>query len=436
MPTAPPATRRTALVNARLLDPATGLDAPGGLLIEGTQIAEVGAGLFRDGVPPGVEVIDCAGACLAPGLVDLRVQLREPGEEHKETMATGAAAAAAGGVTTLVCLPNTEPAIDDAALVEFIDRRHREIDLVNIRAYAAITKGRKGAEITEMGLLAGAGAVGFTDGPTAVAEARVMRQALSYARIFGRPVVQHPEEPSLAQGGAMNEGELATRLGLPGIPAVAEVILVERDLRLVALTQGRYHVGPLSTAAAIEAVRRAKAEGLPVTADTAPQYFALNELAVGDYRTFAKLTPPLRGEADRLAVIEGLKDGTLDAIVSDHSPHDEDSKRLPFVQAAFGTIGLETLLAISLELYHNGQLPLLKVIEKLSAGPAAVLGLEAGRLARGAPADLILFDPDRAWRITRKGFRSKSKNTVFDLRPVQGRVLRTMVEGDTVFWSA
>jgi dihydroorotase len=424
-----------AYVNARLLDPASGMDQLGGVVVAEGVIADLGHHLARASALGGqsVEAFDCAGACLAPGLVDMRTQLREPGEEHKETFATASQAAAAGGVTSMVSLPNTKPVIDDSALVESIARRARETSRVKIYTYAAVTRGLAGREITEMGLLAEAGAVGFTDGMQAVADAQVMQRALAYARAFGRAVIQHPEEPSLAQNGCMNMGEIATRLGLAGITSMAEVIMIERDLRLVEITNGRYHVAHVSTAAGIDAIRRAKARGLPVTADTAPPYFALNEIAVGDYRTFAKVSPPLRSEEDRQAVIQGLKDGTIDAIASDHAPHDQDSKRLPFAQAASGMIGLETLLPISLDLVHNQHLSLLTLIERLSHAPARILGLNAGRLKKGAPADLVVFDPERAWQIREKDFRSKSKNSAFDGRPVQGRVLRSVVDGATAF---
>ena len=433
-PGAPP----VAYVGARLLDPERGTDAPGGVIVADGRIADFGPHLARAGAVAaigahGMEVHDCAGACLAPGLVDIRVQAREPGEEHKETLASAADAAAAGGVTTMVCLPNTQPVIDDAAIVESIARRARETACVHVQTYAAATRGLQGRELTEMGLLAEAGAVGFTDATQAIADAGVMRRALAYAGNFGRPVVQHPEEPALARNGAMNAGELATRLGLPSIHPAAEVILVERDLRLVEMTRGRLHFAHISTRAAIEAIRAAKARGLAVTADTAPHYFALNELAVGDYRTFAKLSPPLRSEDDRRAVVAGLKDGTIDAIASDHAPHDQDSKRLPFAQAAFGTLGLETLLAITLELVHGGHLPLLAAVGLLTHGPARLLGLDAGRLAKGGPADLVIFDPERAWKVDPAKLRSKAKNSVFDGRPVQGRVLRTLVNGAPVF---
>ena len=415
--------------NARLLDPASGLDQHGDLLVEGDRIAALGAGLGRT----DAEVVDLAGLCVAPGLVDMRVQLREPGAEHMESIESGGRAAAAGGVTTMVALPNTEPPVDDVSVVEFLARRAREVRLAKIHTYAAATKGLKGRELTEIGLLAANGALGFTDGVTAVADALVMRRLLSYARSFDQLVIQHPEEPSLAAAGEVTEGEIATRLGLPAITPMAELIMVERDLRLVEVTGARYHVAHVSTAAAIKAIRRAKTSGLPVTCDTAPPYFTLNETAIGDYRTFAKLSPPLRSEADRQAVIAGLSDGTIDAIASDHAPWDQDSKRLPFSSATYGAVGLETLLPLSLALHHNRHLSLIEVLRRLTLNPARILGLKVGRLAPGAPADLVVFDPDAACRIDTERFRSKSKNAPFDVRPVEGRVERTVVDGRDIF---
>ena len=427
---------RVAYVNARLLDPASGMDCPGGLLTDGEVIADFGPGLFDDGAPEGVEVIDCDGLCLAPGLVDMRVQLREPGEEHKETLKTGGEAAVAGGITSMVCLPNTHPVIDDVATLEFVARRARKIGLAKVYPYAAATKGLAGKELAEMGMLAEAGALAFTDGTQAIRDAQVMRRALAYAATFGLLIVQHPEEPALAEGGLMNEGEMATRLGLAGIPAAAEAILLERDIRLVELGGGRYHAAHVSTAAGLEVIRAAKKRGLAVTCDTAPPYFALNELAVGDYRTFAKLSPPLRSETDRQAVAEAVADGTIDAIASDHAPQDQDSKRLPFAHAAFGGAGLETLLAVSLELHHNRRMSMLDVLRRLTCAPADILGLPAGRLQKGAAADLVIFDPDRAWKVVADAFYGKSKNSPFDGRPVQGVVMRTVVDGRTVYLHA
>jgi len=421
-----------AYINARLLDPATGLDSKGALLTNGEVIADVGPGLFQGGVPDGITVVDCQGLCLAPGLVDMRVQVREPGEEHKETLKSAAESAVAGGVTSMVCLPNTDPVIDEVATVEFVARRARKNGLAKIYPYAAATKRLEGKELTEMGFLLEAGALAFTDGTKAISNAQVMRRALSYASTFGGMIVQHPEEPTLATG-VMNSGELATRMGLSGIPEQAEVIMLERDIRLVEMTGGRYHAAHVSTAEGLEVIARAKAKGLPVTCDTAPPYFALNELAVGDYRTFAKLSPPLRSEASRQAVVQALKDGVIDAIASDHAPQDAESKRQTFALADFGGVGLETLLPVTLELVHNGHLTLLQALKLLTSGPADVLGLKAGRLKVGAAADLVLFDPDRAWVVDPTQFRSKSKNSPFDGRPVQGMVMRTVVDGRTVF---
>jgi dihydroorotase len=418
--------------DARLLDPESGIDQRGDLLVESDRIAALGPGIGAQ-IGSDAEIIDLGGLCLAPGLVDMRVQLREPGAEHMESIESGGRAAAAGGVTTLAALPNTEPPVDDISVVEFLARRAREAKLAKVHTYAAATKGLKGRELTEIGLLAANGAVGFTDGVKAVADALVMRRLLAYARSFDQLVIQHPEEPSLAAAGEVTEGEVATRLGLPAITPVAEIIMVERDLRLVGVTGARYHVAHVSTEAAIDAIRKAKAAGLPVTCDTAPPYFTLNETAIGDYRTFAKLSPPLRAEADRRAVVEGLCDGTIDAIASDHAPWDQDSKRLPFSSATCGIVGLETLLPLSLELYHNRHMSLIEVLRRLTAGPAGILGLAAGRLQVGGPADLVVFDPDTPWRIDTDAFRSKSKNAPFDGRPVQGRVERTIVDGRTIF---
>ncbi len=424
---------KTAYVNARLLDPATGLDAPGGLLTDGEDIADFGPDLFKGGVPGGVEVVDCQGLCLAPGLVDMRVQIREPGEEHKGTIQSAGQSATAGGVTSMVCLPNTKPIIADTSVVEFVARRARLLGLAKIYPYAALTKNLEGREITELGILAEAGAVAFTDGERAIADAQVMRRALIYARNFGLTIVQHPEEPSLSKGGGMNAGEMSARLGLGGVPAMAEVIMIERDVRLVEMTGGRLHFAHISTAMAVEAIAKAKARGLKITCDTAPPYFALNETSVGEYRTFAKLSPPLRSEEDRKAIVEGLKDGTIDAIASDHAPHDEDSKRLPFMQAAAGGVGLETLLPVALDLYHNGHMSLLEVLAKITHVPADLMGLRAGRLEKGARADLILFDPDYAWQVIADDLISKAKNSPFDGRPVQGIAFRTVIDGRTVF---
>ncbi len=423
----------TAYVNARLLDPESGLDTPGGLLTQGTTIADFGPTLFADGVPDGARTVDCGGHCLAPGLIDMHVHLREPGHEQKETIETGGRSAAAGGVTSMACMPNTEPVIDDVALIEFVQRRAREAKGVKVYPYGAVTKGLKGERLTEMGMLAEAGAVAFSDDGLPVANSQVMRRALSYARTFDLLVSQHAEDPALSGCGCMAEGEMSTRLGLPGIPDISEIVVVERDIRLVEITGGRYHVAHISTAGAVEAMRAAKRAGLPVTCEVAPHHFALTEHDVGDYRTFAKMAPPLRSETNRAAMIEGLKDGTIDAIASDHAPHDQESKRVPMERAANGIVGLETILPLSLELYHAGHLTLREVLRRLTVTPADILKLDAGRLRKGAPADLVIFDLDTPWTIDRHAFSSKSKNSPFHDRPVQGRALRTVVDGRTVY---
>ena len=425
-----------AFVNARLIDPASGLDAPGGLLVEGGRIAAVTPGLDAASVPEDAEMIDCAGHVLAPGLIDMHVFTGEPGEDHKETLASAGRAAAAGGITTIVVLPDTQPVLDDVALIEYVVRRGAETAPVHVHPMAAATKGLAGEVLTEMGLLAQAGAVAFTDARRAIGNAAAMYRALCYATTFGHLIVQHAEEPTLADGGCVNEGEMATRLGLAGILPAAESMVIDRDLRLVAATGARYHVAQVSCADSIEAVARAKQAGLAVSCGAAVPHFALNETAVGDYRTFAKTSPPLRRENDRQTVVQAIADGTVDVIVSGHDPQNQESKRLPFAQAAAGIVGLETLLPLALELYHNGGVPLPRLIEAMTAAPARLLRLEGGVLEPGAPADLVLFDLDAPWRIDVAAFAGKSKNSPFDGRPVQGKVLRTVVAGATVYEAA
>ena len=417
----------TALLieNARLLDPATGRDAPGALLIENGRIASL-TGAPADGIPR----FDAGGACLTPGLIDLRASLGEPGHEHRETIASAALAAAAGGITTLCATPDTDPVVNDPALVQFMARRGDATGSLTILPYAAATRGN---EISEYGLLREAGAVGFTDAPRAIASARTMRLALSYARAFGAFIMQHPEEPSLAVGGVATEGEMATRMGLPGIPMAAEAMMVARDIALARITGGHVHFSCISTAAALDLIRAAKAEGLRVTADTAPPYFDLSETAIGEYRTYAKLSPPLRPDSERQAVAAALRDGTLDAICSAHRPCDADDKRLPFVQAEPGGAGLATLLGVTLAQVHSGAMPLLDALALLTCKPAVLLGLEAGRLTPGAPADLVLFDLERGWQVKAGALPGKAQNTPFDGRPLEGRVRATFKAGKQVF---
>jgi dihydroorotase len=420
----------TLFTGVRLLDPASGIDRHGDLLVRGGLIVDLGSGLGR---PDDASVITEDGAVLCPGLVDMRTALGEPGYEYRETIASAAEAAAAGGVTTLAVLPDTLPAIDDPALVRLLRARGEETTSLTILPYGALTVGCYGEELAELGLLAEAGAIAFTDGSRAIGSARMMRLALAYARGFGGRIVAHPEEPTLADGGAATEGELATRLGLPGIPTAAEAILVARDLRLAALTGGAIHFAHISTAEALRLIRQAKVEGIAVTCDTAPPYFDLNENAIGDFRTYAKLSPPLRKEADRQAVAAALADGTIDAIASDHQPRDADDKRQPFAQATPGGTGLATLLSVTLAQVHRGVLSLAQAIELLTARPAALLNSSAGRLAKGRPADLCLFHPDRVWQVEAGRLPGKAQNTPFDGRPLEGTVLGTWKAGRQVF---
>jgi dihydroorotase len=415
--------------NARLLDPATKLDSKGDLLVENGVIADFGANVSAG----DAQVIDLKGACLAPGLVDMRVHTGEPGHEHKENFQTLGEAAAAGGVTAIAAMPNTDPVIHDVAGVAYIERRARKAKSVKTFPYAALTMHCAGAEMTEMGLLAEAGAVGFTDGLHAVADLKLYRRILSYARTFDLLVLQPAIHPRLAEGGLMNGGEMATRLGLASIPAEAEPLQVMIDLRLAEATGARLHIGPISMAESADLIRDAKARGVKVTCSTAPHYFTLTEQDVGDYRTFTKVLPPLRSEADRAAMMDALADGTIDAICSNHCPQDADAKRLPFTQAAFGMVGIETLLPLSLKLVHAGKMGLLDMLAALTVKPASILRLPLGKIAKGAPADFVIFDAEAPWQVVNDNLRSKAKNSAYDGFPVMGRVLRTVLDGRTVF---
>jgi dihydroorotase len=430
-----PSDKKVAYVNARLIDPESGLDAKGALLTEGSKIADFGAGLFADGkTPEGAEVVDCGGHVLCPGLLDIQVHFREPGQEHKETIETGSKSAAAGGVTTVVAMPNTKPVIDDVAVWAFVEKRARETAYCNVLAYACISKGMKGEELTEMGLLKEAGIVGFTDDGLPLMNAGLMRKALSYARELGVPVAQHAEDLHLSAGGCMNEGKISTQLGVPGIPNAAEAVMVERDIMLAELTGGQYHVLHISTAEAIDAVRRAKKRGLiNITCEAAPHHFTLTDEAVLEYRTFSKMNPPLRAEKDRMAVIEGLVDGTIDCIATDHAPHDQESKRVPLTSAAFGIVGLETMLPLSLGLYHQKILSLREVLGLMTYKAADIIHQPVGRLKKGARADLTLIDLNTEWEIVPDGFVSKSKNSPFDHWKAKGRAVCTVLGGELVY---
>ena len=409
---------------------AAGIDLHGDLLVRDGRIHDFGQALGR---PDSATLIEAEGAILCPGLIDMRAALGEPGFEYRETIASAALAAAAGGITTLAALPDTNPAIDDPALVQLLRTKGEQTGSLTILPYGAVTSGCRGEELAEIGLLHEAGAVAFTDGTRTIGPARLMRLALSYAKGFGARIVQHPEDPSLAAGGTATETEQSTRLGLPGIPAASEAIIVARDIRLAELTGGAVHFAHVSTAEALALIRTAKANGLSVTCDTAPPYFDLNETSIGDFRTYAKLSPPLRKEQDRRAVVAALADGTIDAIASDHQPRDADDKRQPFALASAGGTGLVTLLAITLAHVHNGSLSLAAALDLLTARPAALLGVETGRIAKGAPADLCLFHPDRIWQVESGRLPGKAQNTPFDGRALEGVVLGTWKRGKRVF---
>lgn len=424
------------LERARIVDPSRGLDEVGSVLIEGKKIVAAGASALNQGAPDDAEVIDCAGRLVIPGLVDSRVFIGEPGGEHRETISSASKAAAAGGVTSVVMMPDTHPVIDNVALVEFVLRTARETADVRIYPAAAITKEFAGQEMTEFGLLREAGAVLLTEGRHTISNALVMRRALTYARDFGLVVAHETLDSDLAGNGVMNEGLLASWLGLSGIPREAESIPLERDLALARLTGGKYHAAKLSTALSAEAISRAKSDGAAVTAAVSINNLSLNENDVGEYRTFFRLSPPLRAEDDRRAMIEALKDGTIDVIVSSHDPQDVDTKRLPFADAAAGAIGLETLFGAAMRLHHNGDVGLMRLIDALSTAPARIFGLNAGTLKPGAPADLAIVDLDEPWLVRESDIRSRSKNTCFENARLQGRVLQTMVSGRTVFTAA
>lgn len=423
---------RRAWINARVIDPAQGLDEVGGLLVEDGRVIAIGSKVTKAMVGSQTTIADCKGSILVPGLIDMRVFTGEPGTEYRETLASAGQAAAAGGVTTMIIQPNTQPVIDDAAIVDYILRRAAATCKVRVAPMAAISKNLGGELMNEIGLAKQAGAVAVTDGTKAVANANMFRRALTYARDFDMLVVQHVEDPALASG-VMNAGEASSRLGLSGNPAMAEVILLERDLRLVEMTGARYHAAQISCAESVAVMARAKARGLPVTCGVSINHLVLNEIDIGEYRTFFKVSPPLRSEMDRRALVQGLAEGTIDVVVSSHDPQSEDTKRLPFAEAAFGAIGLETMLSAALALVHAGDVPLPRLIDAMTAKPAKLLGLEHGSLKISAPADFTVFDMQTSWQVDAAQLHSRSKNSPFERRNLEGRVLETVVAGQTVY---
>ncbi|MEL6088778.1 dihydroorotase [Bartonella schoenbuchensis] len=426
-------TKPMVFQNARIVDPSRVIDEIGTVIIENGLITAAGKEALNQGTPEGAEIIDAQNKAILPGLVDARVFVGEPGAEHRETIASASQSAAAGGITSFLMMPDTQPVIDNVALVEFITRTAHEMSLVNIYPVAAITQGLGGQEIAEFGLLKNAGAVAFSEGKKTLQNSSVMRRAMTYARDFDVTLVHETQDKDLTGQGVMNEGLLASWLGLCGIPREAEIIPLERDLRLAGLTQARYHAAQISTAMSADAIRLAKQNNTKISAGVSINHLSLNENDVGEYRTFFRLMPPLRAEEDRIAMIEAIKDGTVDIIVSSHDPQDVDTKRLPFQDAQAGAIGMETLLSVALLLYHNEMISLLRLTELLSTAPAKLFGLNAGTLTKGASADLILVDLDEPWILSSDMLHSRSKNTPFENTHFQGRVIQTLVKGQSVF---
>ena len=425
----------TLFTNARLIDPEALTETSGALLISDGMVNEILTDASEIAAKAGVaaEVIDCGGKCLAPGIVDIGVKISEPGERNKESFRSAGLAAAAGGVTTMVTRPDTLPSIDTPETLEFVTRRSREAAPVNVRTMAALTKGREGREMTELGFLLDAGAVAFTDGDTVTTKTKVLMRAMTYAKSLGALIVAHPQEPGLSSGAAATSGKFAALKGLPSVSPMAERMGLDRDIALVEMTGVKYHADQITTARALPALERAKKNGFDVTAGVSIHHLTLNELDVADYRTFFKVKPPLRSEDDRLACVQAVADGLIDIICSMHTPQDEESKRLPFEEAASGAVGLETLLPAAMRLYHAGHLTLPQLFRAMALNPANRLGLTSGRITQGAPADLILFDPDAPFILDRFKLNSKSKNTPFDGAKMQGKVLGTWVSGNRVY---
>ena len=425
--------RPVAYLNARLVDPASGYDGPGAVIVTEGVIADMAHAPDFGSLSGDIEIVDAGGALLIPGLIDIRVKTGEPGAEPKETLKSAALAAAAGGVTTIVVQPDTNPVMDEPSVVDFILRRARDIELVNVYPAGAATKGGLGERMAEIGLMHEAGCLYVTDADRPIVDSKVLRRVLSYAKAFGVPVAHRPADPWLSTGAVASEGEFAARMGLPSVPAIAERIMLERDLALVELTGAPFIVDQITTGAALESLRRGLDRGLPVTATTSINHLSFNEIDIGDYRTFCKVDPPLRSEGDRQAVIDAVASGLIQVIVSAHAPAPAEDKRLPYDEAAPGAVGLQTLLAALLSFHHDGRIPLIDLIRTVTSAPARLLGLPAGRIARGAPADLVICDLNAPVVIQADKLISKSKNSPFDGRRLQGKVLRTVVDGRTVY---
>ena len=421
-------------INARIIDPSQGIDEIGGLIVDANgKIKAVGKKVNKENIPTKSEKIDLKSKVLIPGIVDMKVFVGEPGFEYKENFRSLSNAALSGGVTSVVSMPNTSPAIDNVSMVDFILRRGRDKSVINIFPAATLTRNMEGKLMTEFGLLSKKGIIGFTDATKTIQNSEIMSRIMNYASDLDVLVMQHPEDQELSKGRCISEGEISTRLGLQGIPDIAEKIIIERDLSLLGEYPCRYHISQLSSAKSVEVIKKYKKEGIKFSAGVSINNLSLNENDIGDFKTFMKVSPPLRKEDDRKALIKGIKDGYIDVIVSDHKPEDEESKRLPFAQAAEGSIGIETLLSLALELYHNQSLPLKKIIETITCNPARILKINKGNLKKGSDADLCIFDLNEPWKVDVSKLKSKSKNAAIENRKLQGKVLMTYLKGESVF---
>ena len=422
------------LINTRIIDPQNNVDEVGGILIdENGKIKAVGKKVSKENAPKDCKIIDCKGNISIPGIVDMRVFVGEPGFEYKENFRTLSEAALSGGVTSVVTMPNTMPVIDNGSILDFTKRRAKDKSQIKIYPLATLTKNLEGNEMSEFGLLGIIGAIGFTDGIKCVQNNRVMDKIFNYSKNLNSLIIQFPQDNELSADGAINEGDISTRLGLKGIPDIAEKIIIERDLSLLELYKNRYHISTISSKTSLPVIETYKKKGLEFTTGVSINNLSLNENDIGDFRTFLKLSPPLRTENDRLALIDAIKNGLIDVIVSDHKPEDEESKRLPFQQAATGASGIETLLSLTLELYHNQSCELKTLIKTLTCNPAKILNINAGNLSIGADADIAVVNLDKPWVIEKEKIKSKSKNTAIEKRKMQGKVEKTFINGNLVF---
>ena len=422
------------LINTRIIDPQNNIDEVGGILIdENGKIKAVGKKVTKENAPKDCKIIDCKGNISIPGIVDMRVFVGEPGFEYKENFRTLSEAALSGGVTSVVTMPNTMPVIDNGSILDFTKRRAKDKSQIKIYPLATLTKNLEGNEMSEFGLLGIIGAIGFTDGIKCVQNNRVMDKIFNYSKNLNSLIIQFPQDNELSADGAINEGDISTRLGLKGIPDIAEKIIIERDLSLLELYKNRYHISTISSKTSLPVIEAYKKKGLKFTTGVSINNLSLNENDIGDFRTFLKLSPPLRTENDRLALIDAIKNGLIDVIVSDHKPEDEESKRLPFQQAATGASGIETLLSLTLELYHNQSCELKTLIKTLTCNPAKILNINAGNLSIGADADIAVVNLDKPWVIEKEKIKSKSKNTAIEKRKMQGKVEKTFINGNLVF---